>query len=419
MSRLFVDDGPKATGKKVMLATPVYDSPDASYTFAMSKSREALSKAGIQSAYILFSGNCHVDDSRNKLVQEFLNSDCTDLVFLDADVSWDEKDLVTLCNHDLPVVGGVYGFRREGSDGMPFRSKDGAFINDGLIEVLGLPTGFMKIQRRVLENLKEQSPSFYSKNDNKNPIPLIFERTLENGVRWGGDINFCNKVISNGHKIYGCTEFRLGHTGSYSSQDSLGAFIRRQNDITVAVVADKIKRGVETHQDLMEAIDFVNNPWGACLEIMMIAVAAARKADGPIIESGCGLTTVLMAAATDHMVYCIENDKYYADKMKDMALRAGVTNITIIHAQIKDRWYDLEGLDLPSRFAVGLNDGPPRALGDRMKFFDVLSDRISFIISDDADDKEYAQKLTEWANARNCEIIFPDFRAAIIREKAA
>ena len=88
MSRLFIDDGfPAEGGDKVMLATPVYQDPDASYTFAMSKSREALHKAGIRSAFVLFSGNCHVDDSRNKIVSEFLNSDCTSLVFIDADVA--------------------------------------------------------------------------------------------------------------------------------------------------------------------------------------------------------------------------------------------------------------------------------------------------------------------------------------------
>lgn len=152
---------------------------------------------------------------------------------------------------------------------------------------------------------------------------------------------------------------------------------------------------------------------------MMIAVAAARQANGPIVESGSGLTTVLMAAATKHMVYCIEHDKFYADKMRAMARQSGVGNITIIHAQIKDGWYDIEGLDLPSWFAVGLNDGPPRGLGDRMKFFDILSDRIGLIVADDADDKAYASKLTAWAESRKRDIIFPDFRSAIIKEKAA
>jgi acetone carboxylase gamma subunit len=42
----------------------------------------------------LLSGNCHVDDARNSVVREFLASDCTELVFIDADVSWEPETLV-------------------------------------------------------------------------------------------------------------------------------------------------------------------------------------------------------------------------------------------------------------------------------------------------------------------------------------
>jgi hypothetical protein len=96
-----------------MLATTAYDSPDASYTFSIQKSRQALTDAGIQSSYLLNHGNCHVDDARNVVVQEFLLSDCTDLVFIDADVSWETKDLVTLIRYPRDVVGGIYPFRRD------------------------------------------------------------------------------------------------------------------------------------------------------------------------------------------------------------------------------------------------------------------------------------------------------------------
>lgn len=422
MSRLFIDDGLPANGtKKVMLATPVYQNTDASYTFAMSKSRMALQEAGINSAYLLFSGNCHCDDSRNKIVQEFLASDCTDLVFLDADVSWDEKDLVSLCGYNFPVVGGVYGYRREGTaESMPYRSKEGATIDNGLIEVEGLPTGFMKIRRHVLQKIADESPFFYQKNDNVNKIPLIFERTLVDGVRWGGDLNFCNKVRKHGWQIMACTEFRLGHVGVYASQDSLGAFIRRTEGTTINHVSNLIKEGKERHRDLTEALDYIGNPWGANLEILMIAIAAARKADGPIIETGSGLSTVLMAAATDQTVFAIEHDDFYADKLKQLAAQAGVNNIAIVRCSIKDGWYDIEEdlKVLPERFAVGLNDGPPRTLGDRMKFFDVLGDKVDFIIADDADHKGYADQLTEWANTSNRDIVFPQHRSAVIKEAA-
>ena len=72
MSNLFYDEGEKATGQKVMLATTAYDTTAPGYVFSIQRSRAALDKANIQSAYLLLSGNCHVDDARNIVVQNFL-----------------------------------------------------------------------------------------------------------------------------------------------------------------------------------------------------------------------------------------------------------------------------------------------------------------------------------------------------------
>ena len=129
MSHLFQDDGPKADGKKVCLATTSYDNPDAAYTFSLQRSRKALEEAGIASAYYLLKGNCHVDDARNVIVQEFLLSDCSHLVFLDADVSWDPEDIVTLCQSDKALVGGVYPWRKDmPMDTMPVRMLPGLMM---------------------------------------------------------------------------------------------------------------------------------------------------------------------------------------------------------------------------------------------------------------------------------------------------
>src|SRR5689334_6511480 len=128
-----------------MLATTSYGSPDASYTYAISRSREALTAVGIPSAYFLLVGHCHVDDARNVVVRNFLESDCTDLMFLDADVSWEPSGLVQICQRDVDLVGGIYPYRRE-SQNMPVRMLDTRFPDEtGLLEVEGLPTGFMKI----------------------------------------------------------------------------------------------------------------------------------------------------------------------------------------------------------------------------------------------------------------------------------
>ena len=423
MSQMFFDNGPVSDGHKVMLASTVYDSPDASYTFSIAKSRQALTDAGIQSSYLLLSGNCHVDDARNSVVHEFMQSDCDDLVFLDADVSWQAEDLVKLCRFDCDLVGGVYPYRREDAKarrGMPFMALEGEAPENGLLRVSGLPTGFMRIKRRVFDVLLKDTPTFDSKDKKKLGIPLLFERVLKKGTRWGGDINFCLKWIAAGGEIYAATDFVLGHACKTVLKGSLGAHLRRENGTTLRYVADRIRGNEETAADFLDAFEFMDNPWGASDELLIIAVAGARKAQGPIIETGSGLTSVLMAAATDQTVYCLEHSEHFANQTRAMAYAAGVSNIAIVHCGIAGGWYDIEDdlVEMPKHYGFGLNDGPPRQLGDRMRFFDVFGDKCDIILSDDANEAGYADRLTTWAESKGREIAFPEFRSAIMMKAA-
>lgn len=426
MSNLFHDDGPAASGQKVMLATVAYENPDASYAFSIQRSRRALTEAGIQSGYLLLSGNCHVDDARNVVVQEFLLSDCSDLVFLDADVSWEPAELVKLCTydgHDCDLVGGVYPFRRDDEKSrlnMPVRMIEGVHEPDarGLLEVEGLPAGFMRISRRALEVLARDANHYWNRNDRRSKVPILFERTWEDGNRYGGDITFCRKWRAVGGKVHAAYEMRLGHTAKSIIWDSLGAGLRRQTGTTLRHVAEKVREGSESLTLLSEARRFTHNPYGALEDVLALCVLMARKADGPILETGSGLTTILMAAAApDHEVYCIEHDGGWASQLRSMAYSAGTTNISLCTQPIRDGWYDLSDIELPERFALALVDGPPRNLGSRMPFYERLGDRCDTIIVDDADDPDYAAAFANWATENGRRVDFVDERAALIRKQ--
>ncbi len=417
MSQLFQEHGDKATGQKVCIATTSYDSPDGSYTFSMAKSREALHKAGIQTAYYLLQGNCHVDDARNLLIKEFLDSDCTELVFIDSDVSWQESDLVALCKHDVDVVGGVYPFRRaDVKDNMPVRMMEGISKPDdrGLIEVEGLPSGFMRIKRRVIERLFLDANKHFGK-DKEKPIGILFERAFDNGVRWGGDLHFCNKVRDYGFRIYADYEMVLGHVGKHIIKEGLGSALRRQAGVTLSHIAGLVRDGKENIKHFTEVRNYVGNTYGALEDVLAMAVIMARKADGPIIETGSGLTTILMAAANPNQtIFCLEHSKLYAQKLREMAIEAGVNNIGLCVCPIKDGWYDLSGMDLPGHFALGLNDGPPRTIGSRKGFYERFGHKVDTIIADDTEDQSYREWVSEWCSDNGRSVDFIE-RSALIR----
>jgi hypothetical protein len=291
---------------------------------------------------------------------------------------------------------------------------DGAKVSGGLLEVAGLPAGFMRIRRPVLETLVKDAAFFDKSGAPDTKIPILFERTFEDGTRWGGDIKFCNKWRATGGRIYADYELRLGHAAKTVLHDSLGSALRRRAGVTLRNISERIRENKDNVADLIEARAYVSNPFGALEDVLALSVALARKADGPIIETGSGLTTILMAAATDQTVYCLEHHGLYAAQLRQMAAEAGVTNIGLCVCPVKGGWYDLTGMDLPDRFALGLNDGPPRLLGSRMGFFEHL--KADTIICDDADDGAYAQSLETWATVHGRVLQFIAPRAALITQ---
>lgn len=416
MSHRYYEEGPPASGRKVMLAVPTYDRPDTSLTFSLARSREALNEASIQSALLILEGNCHVDDARNVIVRDFLGSDCTELVFLDADVMFDPEGLVQLCRRDADIVGGVYPYRREGAETLPVRLLKGARSVDGLREVEGLPTGFMKIARHVLERMCEGRPWFYARTE---PTVLMFDRPEpgDDHMRWGGDIDFCNRARALGFRIFADEEIRLGHVTKTILADSLAANLRRTMGRTIPHVIPKLRAGTETDGDFAELYRYAGNSYAADMTTLALCVGLARRCAGPIIETGSGLSSVAMAAVTEQPVYSLEHLQHYAGQTLGWGKEAGTGNLNVAFAPLADDlWYDISGFDLPQRFALGFCDGPPRVHGTRMRFFETFGDRCTVILADDiTSEPQYASAVREWAGerGRSIEIIG---RCALIRK---
>jgi predicted O-methyltransferase YrrM len=401
-----------------MLAMPCYDSPSAASAFALARSRQALTDAGVQSALLILQGNCHVDDARNAIVRDFLESDCTDLVFLDADVDWEPKALVQLCSRDLDVVGGVYPFRRDGGEQMPVRLKDVKTPDaDGLLEVEGLPTGFIKIKRHVLERMAALAPKYF---DKVYETALVFDRPTPgpDKTRWGGDIDFCNRWRAMGGRLFADAELRLGHTGQAVVRDSLAAHLRRVRGMSLVHVAQRLRDGTENEGDYNEVFKAAGNNFAADAGVLALVVGIARKCRGPIIEAGSGLSSVLMGAVTDQKIYSLEHEPRYADQTLAWAEKIVAENVGLCCAPLKDYWYDLSQFpELPRKFAFGFCDGPPRLYGTRMKFFEVLGPRCEVIAVDDFNsDNNYARLVHEWAAANGRTVTVLGRAAMICKE---
>ena len=106
-------------------------------------------------------GNSDIAGSRSALFAAFVRSTADTLVFIDDDVFWQPGDLIKLIDYPVDVVGGIYPKKQEPFE-WPFKiGIREEYRNDpetGLMEVLGLPGGFMKISRNCAEKMIKAYP---------------------------------------------------------------------------------------------------------------------------------------------------------------------------------------------------------------------------------------------------------------------
>lgn len=348
--------------QKVFLATPAYSGVEAGYAFALFESSRALEAAGIGAELALFANDCHVDDSRNRLVRQFLMTDCTDLVFLDSDLRWEPKDLVALCQADGDVVGATYPLKQE-QEGFPVMLLEEPRAMTDLVEVQALPTGFLRIKRHVLEKLAAKAKQYYGKADNHTSTPLIFERTLVDGVRWGGDYTFCRKWRELGGKIHLMPDPVFEHIGSRTWTGCYKHHVLKEQSDAIAAALYLVERGEQTVTAMLDMWKEWGNPWSAEADLLMAAADLGRGKT--VVETGCGLSTLVLAAAGAKVI-ALEHDGKYAEELWAKLERycpQHTDNVRILVCPIEDGWY---AADMPECDLL-IVDGPPRKLGDRTK----------------------------------------------------
>lgn len=368
--------------KKVMLATPTYDGQVCqSYVASLAQSMLLLADAGIGVTYSNLAGDCHVDDARNALLREFMRSDCEELIFLDADVGWRPDDLVALALHEKDVIAGVYPKKWKLEEEYPVFVLPGSVLQadeNGLVEVAGVPTGFLKITRSALEKIHEaygdRKYCGQGQDPSEPPYTIIFERLYEDGHRWSGDYAFCKKWRDIGGKIYVDPEMHFVHEGNKIWGGSLGEYWREKHGVNQAIrdqkcveAISKIKDGTCDLGDMDALFKNWGNVFAAAPDLCFAVHLMAKEAQGPILECGSGLTTLVMALSTDQPIHVLEHSPVWAQYVENKLNQYGIKNVTIHCQPMKDHgdneWYDFPS-DLPE-FDLVLVDGPPRCVNNK------------------------------------------------------
>jgi predicted O-methyltransferase YrrM len=150
-----------------------------------------------------------------------------------------------------------------------------------------------------------------------------------------------------------------------------------------------------------------NEDYAAEPEFLAAVVEAARRARGPILECGCGLSTLVLGVEADKRgleVYSLEHDSTWAKRTKRALERHGIGSVRIIVARLRSYgafvWYEPPRNELPSAFSLVVCDGPPHTTqGGRYGLLPVLHAHLepgAEILLDDVGRDEDRRILDRW-----------------------
>lgn len=175
--------------------------------------------------------------ARNVCVAKFMESDATDMFFLDSDVACGPGVFTRLMTHREELVAGVYRVKND-EERYPVIPLDGGASQDmetGLLEVKDIPFGLVRIRRSVIEKMIAADPDgwFYANNAERIKCPALFNTEIRDHVFRGEDYYFCRKWRDLGGRIYVDPELMLAHVNGDGKafSGSFAEFLRKQGSI--------------------------------------------------------------------------------------------------------------------------------------------------------------------------------------------
>ena len=132
---------------RAYVATPAYDGKvHTDYAVSLAESSMTAVSQGIHVTAAVLGNGAFIDLARNNFVKMFLDTDCTHLFFIDADLKWEARAFIGLLSSGRPICAGVYR-RRQEPESYPCRyieDEEGGIqpVDGGWIRCDRVPTGF-------------------------------------------------------------------------------------------------------------------------------------------------------------------------------------------------------------------------------------------------------------------------------------
>lgn len=243
---------------KLFIGTPMYGGMcTGGYTLGLFQSVQMFAQNNILVYYSYMQNESLITRGRNSLVHDFLDTDATHLMFIDADIAFNPRDIVSMIEADKEIICGIYPKKEidwhrvkeaveQGVPANQLHDHVGSFVINLVggarethaklyepLEIENGGTGFMLIKREVFELLADKVPEY--KNDMHSAVqagdgvkPKFIKEFFATSIcdESGGrllseDYHFCKLARKNGVHIYAAPWAQLTHTGTYNFSGSL------------------------------------------------------------------------------------------------------------------------------------------------------------------------------------------------------
>jgi hypothetical protein len=282
----------------IFIAIPSYDGKVISQGVeSLLKNTHILRDSGHNVKTFFYNGNCYIARARNLCVKVFLESDCTDMIFVDTDIAYDDDAMLKLIKYDKDVVGGVYPLKQKELDFPAMLVFDKETNNckeedTGLVEVSALPTGLLRINRTVFErmillfHMKPDHEDCYSFFD----TGMIFP---DDNTWYGEDIAFCKRFKFIDGRMFIEPNITFRHYGSYSWIGNYHEWLMSRHIDVMNL--DKNENGIDG--------------WASETELKILSNFASRS--DSIVEVGCwkGRSTKELLESCNGNVYAVDSWK--------------------------------------------------------------------------------------------------------------
>jgi hypothetical protein len=250
---------------KVFVATPMYGGmAHGLYIKSSLDLQTTMNKYGIDCKFSFLFNESLITRARNYLVDEFLRSDYTHLLFIDSDIHYNPQDVIALLALDKDVIGGPYpkksinwGNVAQAARSHPeMEAKEleqlvGEYVFNVVkgtkqftvtdpLEVMEIGTGFMLVKREVFEKMEKEYPMIRYKPDHVGQanfdgsryIHAYFDTVIDSkgSITDGGsdrylseDYMFCQMWRKMNGKIYLCPWMKTQHIGTYAFTGNMPA----------------------------------------------------------------------------------------------------------------------------------------------------------------------------------------------------